>query len=158
MGQKHSTKSGFFMLESDDGQSTYIDKPREKRGIIHEPLVTMCCFCKITVENCLHLFIACKFTYHIWMHVLNWFGIVIVLAGNPEELLIQFNGLFKGRGSSRIWRMLWFVTIWSVWLHQNEIMFNQGNLDFDKVTELIKVRMWTWCNGLVKKGCFSYTE
>lgn len=112
----------------------------EKRGVIPDQQATMCCFFKNSVETCSHLFISCKF-YFIWIHVLSWFDIVTALAGNPNELLLQFNGLFIGRGSQRMWRMLWFVTIWSIWLHRNEILLNSGNIDFEKVTDLVRVRM-----------------
>lgn len=44
------------------------------------------------------------------------------------------------------------------WLHRNDRIFNQGKLDFDKVIELVKLRVWIWNNSLVKKGCFSYSN
>lgn len=34
------------------------------------------------------------------------------------------------------------------------MIFKQAPLDFEKVTDLIKVRVWSWGNRLGKKGCF----
>lgn len=94
----------------------------QKKGIIHDQSELLCCLCKQNLESGAHLFISCKFTYFVWMQVLNWFGISTALAGNLEALLTQFNGLLSGRGSRRVWRMLWFGIIWSIWLHRNDIL------------------------------------
>lgn len=53
---------------------------------------------------------------------------------------------------------MWFATIWSLWLHRNELLFKQGNLYYDKVVELIKIRVWSWSNGRVKKGKLSFMD
>lgn len=126
-----------------------------KRGVMNGSL--LCCFCKAISENSYHLFLSCNFSYAVWMFIYNWLGLETALAGNMGELLSQHVGLLNRRRSKKIWKMSWFAIIWSIWMHMNEIIFNQGNLDFDKVTELIKIRVWSWCKGLVSEACFSFT-
>lgn len=74
----------------------------------------------------------------------NWIGLDTALIGNLKDLLLQHSGLISGKASNKVWRMFWFSTIWSIWLHRNEMIFKQGNLDLDKVTDLIKIRVWSW--------------
>lgn len=74
------------------------------------------------------------------MFVYNWIGVEMTLNGNLKELLLQHAGLLKGRVCNKVWRTIWFVIIWSLSLHRNELLFKQGSLRFEKVTELIKIR------------------
>lgn len=73
-------------------------------------------------------------------------------------LLCQHDGLFFGRGYNKIWKMLWFGIIWSLWTHRNEIIFKDGKLDLHKVLELIKIRVWLWCKSLLGNECFSFLD
>lgn len=92
------------------------------------------------------------------MYFYDWLGVVTVLAGKLWDLLMQHDGLRFCKGSKKIWRMFWFAVIWSIWLHRNEMIFKQKQLDFAKVIEMVKVRIWSWCNGLIKKTPFSFTD
>lgn len=66
--------------------------------------------------------------------------------------------MYHSRSEHFVGGMLWFATVWSLWLHRNEVIFNNGNLDFEKVIDSIKVSVWTWCDSYVKKGCFSFVD
>lgn len=46
------------------------------------------------------------------------------------------NSVLRRRIPNKYWRLLWFSTVRSLWVHQNEIIFKRGNLDFDNVMEL----------------------
>lgn len=127
------------------------------RGIVHFSGSILCCFCKSNIETSCHIFIFCNISYSVWMYVYNWLGLDKILVGNLRELLLQHAGLLIGR-RKKIWKMFWFAIIWSLWLHHNELIFKQGSLDFDKAMDLIKIRVWTSCNGLVRKGRFLFTD
>lgn len=74
----------------------------QKRGLVIGTQLALCYFSKNNLETCTHLFVYCNFSYCIWMYVYNWIGLDTVLAGNLEELLLQHNGLFKGKGTNRV--------------------------------------------------------
>lgn len=46
---------------------------------------------------------------------------------------------------SKLWLMCFFFAIlWSMWLMCNDVIFNAGIADFDKLIELIKWRVAIW--------------
>lgn len=92
------------------------------------------------------------------MFIYNWVGIDTALVGNLNDSLIQHAGLLNGRAANRVWRMFWFAIIWSIWLHRDELIFKDHSLDFCKVTDLIKVRVWSWCKAFFKMDCFSFND
>lgn len=87
-----------------------------------------------------------------------WFGLQTVLSGNLGMLVQQHEGLLEGVKSKKTWRLLWFAVTWSLWLLRNDVLFKQAILDLDRVFELIKIRVWSWCNARVKKERFSFLD
>lgn len=112
------------------------------RGIQLQPIQITCCFCRNYEETTAHLLLHCIFSYNVWMYLYNWLGLVTVLAGNIPNQLLHHAGLVRGKFANKGWRLIWFATVWSLWLHRNEMIFNNDKLDFDKVVELIKVTVW----------------
>lgn len=129
-----------------------------RRSILTTNDSQMCCFCNSEAETSEHMFLSCNFSYSVWMHIYCWLGIETVLSGNLLELLQQHDGHFVGRKLKRAWRMFWFAIIRSLWLLRNDIIFSQGTKDFDKIIDLIKIRVWSWCHARLKQGGFSFLD
>lgn len=123
----------------------------QRRGVIPANVPLMCKFCNTELETSVHLFLSFRFSYTVWMSVYNLFGLETALSGNFLDLLQQHDGLIAGRTCRKTWHLFWFATIWSLWLHRNDIIFNQDTIDFEKVTDLIKTTVWRWSNALLKK-------
>lgn len=92
------------------------------------------------------------------MFIYKWLGVDSALIGNIRDLFFQHVGLLSGRLCSKVCKSIWFVTIWSLWLHRNDMIFKQESLNFNKVTDLFKIRIWTWYIGLINKSGFSFTD
>ncbi|RZB51512.1 hypothetical protein D0Y65_048085 [Glycine soja] len=50
------------------------------------------------------------------------------------------------------------VVLWVLWCHRNNILFKQEMLDFDKVTEFIKFKAWSWLNAKVNNFKSSFFD
>jgi hypothetical protein len=70
----------------------------------------LCPFCKEEEESIAHLFLHCKFSWRIWMDVINWWGSQIPMAYSPTEwfiiwseacLKLVFRGVLVPLGSSK---------------------------------------------------------
>ncbi|KAK1575025.1 hypothetical protein Q3G72_001936 [Acer saccharum] len=46
--------------------------------------------------------------------------------------------------SNRIWKVVFHAICWSVWEIRNDVVFNQGASDFDRVIEMVKWRAAGW--------------
>lgn len=128
-----------------------------KHGII---IITgyTCYFWKREVETTGHLFIKCSFIYALWMPLYSWVGLQTAFSGNLESLPQQHVGLFPAAKHNEAWNLLWYAIIWTVWLHRNEVIFSNGSIDWDKMVDLIKFRVWSWQKASAKKGAFSYLD
>lgn len=103
------------------------------------------------------MFLACKVSYYVWMIIYNWIGVYVVLLGDITTHFCQHSDLLKG-SFSRFWRLIWFSTMWIIWLHWNEPIFKGGMLDFDKVFDLIRIIVSNWCNHSFKEGSVSFLD
>lgn len=54
------------------------------------------------------------------------------------------------------WWTVWAATIWSIWLQRNDVIFNSGAIDVEKVMDLIIFRSWKWLK--CKKKNFIYSS
>lgn len=52
---------------------------------------------------------------------------------------MQFRGLFFEKDL-----VVWFVTLWSIWLRRNGVIFNSNELDVGEGIDLAKIRLWNW--------------
>lgn len=57
---------------------------------------------------------------------------------------MNHNGMVRGKKLKRVWSVAWITTIWSMWLHRNNIIFNQEQVNLLSTFDLIKVRSWHW--------------
>lgn len=124
----------------------------QKRGMMGTLLG--CPFCNRTQEHTGHLFFYYYFSHCIWMYTYSWFGCDMVLHNDPKESFLNHRGLYKGVGKKIFWQLIWFAAIWALWRHTNDIIFNGGKLDFEKVM----FNAWSWASTATNKRYFSYLD
>nr|KYP39636.1 hypothetical protein KK1_039067 [Cajanus cajan] len=102
-----------------------------RRGI---PVINdFCALCNIEAENVCHLFLHCKISCKIWYLVLHWLGFSACLPNALDKLLVSMGGFALGKKQGRIFTTIWISVIWSLWLHRNRIVFNNGMLDIMEI-------------------------
>lgn len=75
-----------------------------------------------------------------------------------EPLENLFAGIMTNRLSKKHWRLFWFDNIWSLWLHNNDIIFKEGKIDFDKVFVMIRINSWSWCSAANNGNYFTFVD
>ncbi|KAL0302255.1 UNVERIFIED_CONTAM: hypothetical protein Sangu_3110900 [Sesamum angustifolium] len=93
---------------------------RDRLAFLHED--PTCSLCINSKESAKHLFFECPFSSYVWSHIRQWFGI----TRRMSTLLSAVKWLKKGKtGSScRTKRGLALAcTVYSLWRHRNEIIF-----------------------------------
>lgn len=101
------------------------------RGVVDIGYNVLCPFCNYVPKSTLHLLMSCNLSHYVWMHIYNWMGLVVVLPIDLREHFSQHAGLVTNSISKKHWRLLWFSTIWSMWLQRNDIVFKGARLDFE---------------------------
>ncbi|KAF1867299.1 hypothetical protein Lal_00049728 [Lupinus albus] len=84
----------------------------------------LCSFCNDHLESTHHLFSTCTFTYHIWQSMYKWLDISNALPLTPFNHYLSHLGMTKDKKEKNVWRIIWLATIWAIWLHRNDIIFN----------------------------------
>jgi hypothetical protein len=113
--------------------------------------------CGIEVENTVHLFFSWIKSRLVLNMIWSWMD---VQEPPPLTYILQsfnhFKGLFTSSKKQRAGMAIWVATLSSIWLHRNEILFQENNVQHDQVLDAIRVRWWQWLRGKgIAVGAFS---
>ncbi|XP_020236751.1 uncharacterized protein LOC109816240 [Cajanus cajan] len=75
-----------------------------------------------------------------------------------EGQLLTMSGFVVGKKSSRVVVTIWVATVWSLWLHQNKMVFNNGVCDVLEVVESTKYRAWKWLTAGMSHGSIPFVN
>jgi hypothetical protein len=103
-----------------------------------------CVHCYGVGESELHLFLFCDFAMVVWKAIFRWLGIVIVI---PPNLFLLFDCFLAAAGSKKVrkgYALIWHATVWSLWNSRNNVIFNNGDIESEKVVDDIKLLSWRW--------------
>ncbi|KAF1866712.1 hypothetical protein Lal_00018097 [Lupinus albus] len=88
----------------------------------------LCPFCNDDLESAFHLFSSCKNPFH---HYLNHLGLVNANKG------------------WKAWSIIWFATVWAIWRHRNDIIFNKTSISIHHILDNAKVNAWLWIKNTI---------
>ncbi|XP_048493041.1 uncharacterized protein LOC125493613 [Beta vulgaris subsp. vulgaris] len=98
-----------------------------------------CKFCKLELEDETHLFKNCEFTQRIWTSTM---GIKIsnVTDTPVKDWIRNFLNLFRKKKQEEFveLRRNFIATLWSIWLHRNEIVFKGGSPNPMSIMEIYR--------------------
>jgi len=104
-----------------------------------------CTFCTEQIEDIHHLLVTCQVSWNTWKTLAEDFGQAIE---HCTDLKVFYGNWLRRRFPNKTARKLWitsfFAIVWSTWMHRNEIVFNQQQLDERALGQLIKWRVAFW--------------
>ncbi|KAL4346749.1 hypothetical protein GQ457_17G015740 [Hibiscus cannabinus] len=115
-----------------------------KRGVrsIGDDICPLCSRSRETVD---HLFFTCIVSWQIWSLVANYWGVSLVLHQDPLSFLLSWPHICSKLAEDRMWRLLPYAIIWSLWLHRNDIIFQGKTIDVAQLFFSVKTRAaWWW--------------
>nr|KYP71159.1 Putative ribonuclease H protein At1g65750 family [Cajanus cajan] len=118
----------------------------------------LCSLCSLFIEDPIHLFLMCPMAFNIWLSVANWLEVEVVLPNSLTSLYLYWTNLGIYKKSKQCFKVVWVSVIWSLWLHRNGIIFQQGVMDCKEVLDNIKMRSWKWIKSSVPGCSFSYSN
>lgn len=114
--------------------------------------------CVEEMESMDHLIFNCNKTMMIWKMVYRWAGFDVVLPAVGKQHFAQHRGLVRGKKLKKNWMVIWFSTIWSIWLARNGIVFNDETFDSIQLLHLIKFRAWNWFQSRGKGSSYCFSD
>ncbi|KAF1897797.1 hypothetical protein Lal_00032557, partial [Lupinus albus] len=92
----------------------------------------LCLFCNDVSEYAFHLFSTYKSIY-------NWLNITVTLPQNFLHHYLNHLGLVNDKKGWKAWSFIWFATIWAIWRHRNDIIFNKTRLSINHILGTARV-------------------
>jgi hypothetical protein len=115
------------------------------RGILHSSHDLYCVFCSLSTEDSGHLFLSCSFSKGVWAAIFNWVGKAAISDVGGWEHFLLFGELVNvKKDGGKVSRLIWLVTMWSIWKHRNNVIFNGGIPDTTNLVNEIKTTSWLW--------------
>ncbi|KAF1894618.1 hypothetical protein Lal_00033676, partial [Lupinus albus] len=110
-----------------------------KRNVIVKVEDMVCMLCNNHVETINYLFVSCDFVTSIWKGFYSWLQILVLAPNSVLDSLELHESICSG-SCAKLWRMLWFTIVWSVWIMRNEIIFLEKTPSYVHILNLIKTR------------------
>lgn len=113
-------------------------------GCLSQDASTECVFCGCAVETDCHVLVQCRFVWKIWSNILSWWGLQWVSPKNARGVLEWWSGFKWGKFETKIWNVIPFAVLWSIWTLRNECIFKGKQFCLEEVCDLIKTRIALW--------------
>jgi hypothetical protein len=110
----------------------------QRRGVQLPSLV--CSFCSYDVEDASYLFVSCPVAFSTWIDLLKWLGVVYAIPLSLDLHFLCWSSLRQFKKGSQCYAIIWVCMLWSLWLHHNNIVFNQSVVDRQELLDSIKFR------------------
>ncbi|GKV03033.1 hypothetical protein SLEP1_g15400 [Rubroshorea leprosula] len=104
-----------------------------------------CVLCDLEAESVEHLFFKCNVSWSIWASCYGWWDLKVAAHSKGWPHLEQHIGMISTGLVKEMWTVVWFATMWSIWIWRNQKIFKDGADTREQVVELIKFRSFYWC-------------
>ena len=127
----------------------------QRIGVLSGQVNVSCLFCEEEEESLNHVLMYCPKVWRVWSDILNWWGIKWAIPGSIQSLLLWWQGARFKNLDRKLWDVLPFAVLWSIWKVRNLLRFEGIQPKWVDVCETIKIRTALW----VKFNCkwVSYT-
>ncbi|KAF1892289.1 hypothetical protein Lal_00010753, partial [Lupinus albus] len=76
----------------------------------------------------------------------NWLNISVALPQSPLHHYSYHLGMVLDKKS-----IIWLATVWAIWKHQNEVIFNKVKPSTTYILDTAKVNVWLWLKHILGK-------
>ncbi|XVE77291.1 hypothetical protein DITRI_Ditri13aG0050600 [Diplodiscus trichospermus] len=114
-----------------------------KRGLMQWS-EALCPFCRMELESSEHLFISCELVWRIWSYGIKLWGLSRVVSKDFRRLFLAWFEAFSMTVCDRVWKMIFFAVVWTIWLSINDVVFNGKSVSLDQVFDSSKLRLIHW--------------
>ncbi|XP_058752626.1 uncharacterized protein LOC131625814 [Vicia villosa] len=136
------------------GWRSFLNKVPTKDALLHRGILNSssnldCVTCNIFSESLQHSFLLCRNTATVWMEMSEWIGLGYTNFLDFKESFLYWSSFCRvkkvKRGKEGV---IWLAIIWSIWLHRNDVVFNDTSWNSRDVVWNCKALIWRPINRL----------
>lgn len=109
-----------------------------------------CVLCAEEEESPSHILRRCGTLSEIWRNVYKWMGILEEIIVKEFEVFFEHCDKVKRLSRRNIVAVIWLVTVWSIWLKCNVVIFNRDTFSFIECKTKINSISWRWTTSFYK--------
>jgi hypothetical protein len=108
------------------------------------------------VEATLHFLLHCHCSWCFWSKVIQWWGISTSFLESLEDFYNKWLCYCSSKFQVKAWKLVFFATLWIIWLTRNNLVFNSVQLEWPYLFQLLAHRISVWIHKI--EGNFTYTR
>ncbi|GKV24691.1 hypothetical protein SLEP1_g34274 [Rubroshorea leprosula] len=128
-----------------------------QRGIVHDNNL-MCGLCGDDIEDKNHLFIHCRVAHSVRSKCAKWWRFLTAHPKTCQEDFEQHRLPIKDSSVQAGWDVVWFSTLWSLWLARNRKIFKNQVCEEERIFELVQLRAFSWIKSRTTGYSFNFYE
>ena len=78
------------------------------------------------------------------MHCCSNWGLNWVTHHESKIMFLAWQQALPEKSSKELWKILFYVIVWSIWKLRNDMVFNGKVFDFVQIFDIIKFRLASW--------------
>ena len=78
------------------------------------------------------------------MHCCSNWGLNWVTHHESKIMFLAWQQALPEKSSKELWKILFYVIVWSIWKLHNDMVFNGKVFDFVQIFDIIKFRLASW--------------
>lgn len=118
----------------------------------------VCVLCNSEVESVNHLLLHCEFSWKLWSWWLNLWEYSWAFPDSIKSAFYQWQVYGNGIFFKKIWHVIFFIIIWSLWKERNSRIFNNSISSLEEIKDLILTRLCWWIRAWDDKFPFACSE
>ncbi|KAL9681258.1 hypothetical protein QQ045_013040 [Rhodiola kirilowii] len=116
----------------------------QRRRVLRNSQDLTCVLCERDFESSDHLLSQCRWSWELWSRSLSWWGASWVFPQTAQSLLESWVNEGTSKSYKRLWKILSYAIIWSIWEERNKRCFQNKKRSVEDICELVKVRLAWW--------------
>ncbi|KAK3190338.1 hypothetical protein Dsin_029899 [Dipteronia sinensis] len=100
-----------------------------------------CPMCGGGTKSIDHGFLVCDWSNKVWRTCMGWWDVNVCSSSSVKGWVLGWNTLCPLSSRKRMWNILFFAIVWTVWECRNEVVFHGLVADQGKALDMIKFRV-----------------
>nr|GEX41031.1 RNA-directed DNA polymerase, eukaryota, reverse transcriptase zinc-binding domain protein [Tanacetum cinerariifolium] len=109
----------------------------------------LCLVCHMAGESSSHMFFSCNVARVLFQKIARWWDLDVVDLLSYKDWISLFSSLRLSKGAKSILEGVFYVSWWTIWKYQNQVIFGSSPLRLHLIFDEIVLMSFTWCSNRI---------